>query len=207
MARSENQPPGTTSWVPLLLLAIWFVVALFAGASGKVAALRPPAPQVVLLGLTLALVLAYNFSRLFRDWTSQWDLRVLVALHLTRFVGAYFLLLNARGELPREFALPAGLGDIAVATLALILITLRPAPERKRFCFLWNSLGLIDILFVIATATRLALRDPASMAALLRLPLSLLPTFLLPLIIASHFLIFVRLRQLSRLPSPFTHSY
>jgi hypothetical protein len=33
------------------------------------------------------------------------------------------------------------------------------------------------------------------MAALLRLPLGLLPTFLVPLIIASHFLIFLRLYQ------------
>jgi hypothetical protein len=208
MARSENQPPGSaSSSLSLLLCAIWFVVALFAGASGKMAELRPPAPQVVLLGLTLALILAYNLSRSFRDWTTQWDLRALVALHLTRFVGVYFLVLNHRGGLPREFALPAGFGDIAVATLALILITLRPAAERRRLYFLWNSLGLIDILFVVATAARLAFRDPASMAALLRLPLSLLPTFLVPWIIASHLLIFVRLRQPSGLPSSSPHSY
>jgi hypothetical protein len=54
-------------------------------------------------------------------------------------------------------------------------------------------LGLADILFVVATAARLALADPASMAALLRLPLSLLPTFLVPLIIASHVVLGVRL--------------
>ncbi len=171
------------------------------------AELRPPAPQVVLLGLTLALILAYNLSRSFRDWTSQWNLRALVALHLTRFVGLYFLVLNDRGELPRAFALPAGLGDIAVATLALILITRRPTAERRRLYFLWNSLGLIDILFVVATAARLSLRDPASMAALLRLPLSLLPTFLVPCIIVSHLLIFVRLRQPSGLPSSANHPY
>ena len=39
-----------------------------------------------------------------------------------------------------------------------------------------------------------ALQPPASMAALLRLPLSLLPTFLVPLIIASHVQLFRRLR-------------
>jgi hypothetical protein len=40
--------------------------------------------------------------------------------------------------------------------------------------------------------------DPASMQALLVLPLSLLPTFLVPLIIASHVLIFARLRRTVR---------
>jgi hypothetical protein len=53
---------------------------------------------------------------------------------------------------------------------------------------------LADILYVVGTAARLAFADPASMSALLRLPLALLPTFLVPLIIASHVFIFSRLR-------------
>ena len=60
-----------------------------------------------------------------------------------------------------------------------------------------NLLGMVDILFVVATAARLAAADPESMAALLRLPLSLLPTFLVPLIIASHVVLGVRLARRS----------
>jgi len=56
-------------------------------------------------------------------------------------------------------------------------------------------LGLADILFVVVTAARLGVADPESMAALLRLPLSLLPTFLVPLIIASHVVLGVRLAR------------
>jgi hypothetical protein len=59
-------------------------------------------------------------------------------------------------------------------------------------------LGLIDILIVVTTATRLALRDPDSMVALLQLPLSLLPTFLVPLIIFTHLIIAIRLFRLQR---------
>jgi hypothetical protein len=58
-----------------------------------------------------------------------------------------------------------------------------------------DTLGLIDILFVVATATRLAVADPDSLNALLRLPLSLLPTFLVPLIIAGHVFVFWRLTR------------
>jgi hypothetical protein len=51
----------------------------------------------------------------------------------------------------------------------------------------------LDILFVVATASRLALGDPDSMNALLRLPLSLLVTFLVPIIIADHVMVFWRI--------------
>ena len=64
---------------------------------------------------------------------------------------------------------------------------------------------LADILFVIATAARLALANPLSMSALLRVPLSLLPTYFLPLIIATHVVLFVRLREESiRMPQNMT---
>ena len=81
-----------------------------------------------------------------------------------------------------------------VATLALVLLVCWKLVATKRgWVGGWNALGLLDILLVVANAARHAMANPASMAALVRLPLSLLPTFLVPLIIAGHFLIFVRL--------------
>ena len=40
----------------LTAMAVWFVVACAAGASGRVAALAPPLPQVMIGALTLALI-------------------------------------------------------------------------------------------------------------------------------------------------------
>ena len=53
----------------------------------------------------------------------------------------------------------------------------------------------MDIVFVVCSALRLGLHDWGSMAPLRELPLSLLPTFLVPLIITSHVLIFARMRK------------
>src|SRR5204862_8014390 len=52
------------------------------------------------------------------------DLRGLVYLHLTRlFAGAYFLVLCQRGQLPCEFATPAGLGDIGIGILTVAVVS------------------------------------------------------------------------------------
>lgn len=183
-----------SSWVAALGV-VWLAAATAVGGSGLLAGVRPPGPQVLIAVLTVALVLVGVFVRPFRRWATAVDLRVVVALHLTRFVGAYFLFLYEQGELPYEFAVPAGVGDIAVAVLALVLIVaVRPVGRYGRWLYLgWNVLGTIDILGVVGTAAVQGMTDPASMSALLRLPLSLLATFLVPLIIASHVLIFARL--------------
>ena len=176
---------------------LWLLVAITLGASGRVATWRPPVPQIVLAGLTALLLAAVVLLPRFRGWLRTLDLRYLVALHLTRFVGIYFLVLYYRdGALPYAFAVPGGWGDILVAALALgLLAVVRHLETRLGLLGVWNALGLIDILFVVATASRLALADPDSMNALLRLPLSLLVTFLVPLIIASHVVLFWRIAR------------
>ena len=131
-----------------------------------------------------------------RVWALSVDVRWLVLFHVTRlFAGAYFLVLCQRGQLPCGFAGPAGWGDIFVAVLALALAGAMRAEFAKMLLLIWNTIGLIDIIFVVFSALRFGLKDWQSMHALRELPLSLLPTFLVPIIIASHVLIFVRLTR------------
>lgn len=175
-----------------IILLIWCVLAALVGASGLLASLQPPFPQVILFGLVALLLIAYGFLGDFRQWLASVPLEWLVSVHLVRFVGFYFLWLYEQRQLPYAFAVLGGWGDIVIATLALFLLVLRPS--SRLIYHVWNTLGLLDILFVVGTATRLALADSTSMAALLRFPLSLLPTFIVPLIIFTHVVIFLRLK-------------
>ena len=174
----------------------WLIAALLVGKYSLLQRLPVPAVQGVLFGLTAICLLLYFKVSGPRAWIDQLDLRALVLLHVTRFVGCYFLLLYRRGELPYAFAVPGGWGDIVVATLALP-VGLWPMTDstRRRAITIWNVVGFVDIMMVVIAAARLGLQGNQQMRALTTLPLSLLPTFLVPAIIATHVIIFVRLRR------------
>ena len=182
--------------VARLVFWLWFGAAVALGYFRVLQRVPPPVIQAIIFGLTGALLLAYFRIAAVRAWVNALDIRSLVLLHVTRFVGIYFLILYERGELPRAFAVPGGIGDIVIATFALP-VALAPLEHsvRLRAIVIWNVVGLIDILMVIVTATRINLTTPGELRALTHLPLSLLPTFLVPLIIATHVIIFARAVQ------------
>jgi hypothetical protein len=146
--------------------------------------------------LTALVLLACWKIRTIRACVLNIDLRWLVLLHLTRlFAGTYFLVLCQRSQLPCGFARPAGFGDFVIGVLAVASVSAMHTQFARMFLLGWNTLGFIDIVFVVSSALWFGLKDWQSMHALRELPLSLLPTFLVPLIIASHVLIFVRLTR------------
>lgn len=172
---------------------LWLFCALAVGKLHLLARLPAPVIPALVLGLTGLLLLAYRTSDPLRAWVDSLDLRALVALHVTRFVGLYFIYLESRNRVPSVF-FEAGVGDVVVAVFALAVILLPLAPAaRLRAITIWNVVGLVDILYVVANAGRLAFTQAPSMREFMQLPLSLLPTFLVPLIIATHVLIFIRI--------------
>jgi hypothetical protein len=193
-ALSGIRPSARDGRAVLLTTAVWFVVAVGLGAAGVFKDIRPPLPQIILATLTAAVLILFWTPTPFRRWALAVDSRALVLIHVTRFVGFYFLWLYSRGELPWAFAVPGGWGDVAVAATAILvcLLTRPDVGSGRGVLIVWNVFGLVDILMVVTTAVRLAVADPGSMAALLRLPLSLLISFLVPIIIATHVIIFAK---------------
>ena len=183
---------------PLIRVAFWawLLTAVAAGRLHWLQRLPLPAVQGILFALTALLILAYRSIAPFRAWVDHLDLRSLVLLHVTRFVGIYFLVLYRRGELPYAFAVPGGIGDIIVAASAIVVVLLPfTESQRLRAITIWNIVGFIDILLVVFSAARIGLSGGYGLVPLTYLPLSLLPTFLVPLIIASHVAIFARLKR------------
>jgi hypothetical protein len=173
-------------------LVVWLALAIALGTTDVMSQLAPPWPQAVLLAIVALLGTAYFVVPSFRIGVDALPISWLIACHLVRNVGWYFLWLHRQGRLPGEFAIPAGIGDIMVANLAWLVVALRLPARSQR---MWNFLGLADILFVVATVARLTLKDRNSMIELLHPPLSILPTFIVPLIIFTHVVIAVRLSR------------
>ena len=64
---------------------------------------------------------------------------------------------------------------------------------RRWGLLLWNVAGLADVLYAVLTAMRLRLSDPMEMAAITSFPLSLIPTFVVPLLLITHFILIAQL--------------
>ncbi len=181
-----------------LILVVWFCIALVIGITGVFERASAQGVAATVWILTILVLLGWWKIPVVGRWANSVDLRWLVALHLTRYVGFYFLVLCRQDELACRFARPAGIGDAITAVGASILLMwplLRGRKPSKPPIDIWNVFGFLDIIMVVFTAFRVGLSDRVGMEPLRTLPLMLLPTFLVPLIIVSHMLIFVRLRR------------
>jgi hypothetical protein len=184
------------SFLVRIFFWLWFGAAIAAGHFLLLQRLPPVALPGVILVITALILLAYFRITAARTWVDSLDLRTLVLIHITRLIGVYFLMLYQRGDLPRAFVVPGSITDIIVATMALpIALAPLEAGPRRRAIVIWNVVGFIGLLLTLVNATRLNLVDPSQLRALTHLPLSLVPTFLMPLLLAIHVIIFDRTRR------------
>jgi hypothetical protein len=171
------------------------------------------APERKLAGLAVAVIagLAVAFliarvppvARILAQPDALWGLTL---PQVFRPVGVAFLIAMALGRLPAVFALPAGLGDIAIGIEAAFVAralgrgaVLRRGSAGRRTVWL-NILGLADLVvaFGIAYAAapgpaRLLFVSPTT-EAISTLPLVLIPTAVVPLAVTLHVLSLRKLR-------------
>ena len=181
--------------------AVWFGLALLAGATGFLARLPFPGPQLIILTLVVATFAAGTLVPALRDWIGALPIRALIGINAFRFIGAWFLVIAARGELAPVFANRAGWGDIATAALALVLVAAgepRTATHRA-LAHAWNAFGLLDLVVAVGTATWVTLHAVTpGVQPVLTLPLVVIPTFFVPIFLANHVFIFRRLLAAGR---------
>lgn len=208
---AESQPSGRGGirLTIVIALAVWLLLVMSLGAAG--AFVGPPGtpPLPIAIGVAAPLVLFFASLRLsqpFREFVLSLDLHLIAGIQAWRWAGLGFLDLYAYKVLPAVFALPAGLGDMAIGVTApwIILGLVRQPDFAARSTFIrWNILGILDLLVAVsigAASAFLATGVPGeiSTAPMAKLPLLLIPAFLVPLFLMLHTTALMQSRRLIR---------
>ncbi len=205
---SESKRPRWGVFL-LVILAVWLAGVTTASAAGLFQLKGLP----LLLGLAAVvpvvvfLLWFYNSDRL-RTFLLGLNPAMLAAVHTWRIVGVVFLTLMALGMLPPSFALPAGMGDIAMGVTApwIARMVRRQSISPGEF-IAWQVAGIADLVIAVGTGV---LSSPTKMGILAhgvttrlmgQLPLSLIPTFFVPLLVILHIIQIAQARS-GVIPSP-----
>jgi hypothetical protein len=194
--------PGVRN-LTVAVLAVWFLLALGGSLLGVFdSEPRPPLPLGLAAVGPVAVFLSYYFmSARFREFVSSLDLRLLTVAQTWRVGGIVFVILYLQGALPGVFALPAGWGDFAIGITAPVVAWYWNRPFPYRTFIVWNVLGSLDLVLavslgVLASATPLGVFAGDVTTRLMgQFPLSLIPTFFVPLLLILHLICLIRVRK------------
>jgi hypothetical protein len=204
-AKSRYATAGVLSAV----LIGWVAVAQYLGAANTYFATADTAEAgvpTILFGLLIPLAVAAialwrseSIARLVSAIPLHW----LVAAQVYRVAGGIFLVLWADGRLPWQFALPAGIGDVATGSAAVVVAALlaQNAIGAHRATYAWCLFGIADLIVAITMgamtspgrAHLLAFEAPNLLMS--SYPLVMVPTFAVPLALMLHGLVLWRLRR------------
>lgn len=206
---AESQPSGRGGVRPVvaIALAVWLVLVVALGAAGAFVGRPGTPPLPIAIGFAGPLLVFFALLRLsqsFREFVLSLDLRLIAGMQAWRWAGLGFLALYAHNVLPAVFALPAGLGDMAVGLAApwIVLGLVRQPGFAARGAFIrWNVLGILDLVIAVSIGAVSAFFTTGapgeiSTAPMASLPLLLIPVFLVPLFIMLHTSALMQSRQL-----------
>jgi hypothetical protein len=197
--------PGTVNAhrATVAVLVPWFLLALGASLLGVFDRFEYPVPMGLAAVLPVAIfALAYRRSVAVRRYILSLDLRLVVLAQTWRVGGIVFVILYAYGALPGVFALPAGWGDFAIGVTApaLVWVLLAGVAVPRTAFAAWNVLGIFDLVLAVslgalASSTRFGILAGETTTQIMgEFPLSLIPTFLVPLWVILHLVALVQLR-------------
>jgi hypothetical protein len=208
---AESDPSGHrgVQLAVAITLAVWFLLIVSLGAVGAFVGPpgKPPLPMAIGVATPLLFFFAWmRASRAFREFVLSIDLRLIVAMQAWRWAGMGFIDLYVHKVLPAVFALPAGLGDMAIGVTApwvILALARRPDFAASAAFVRWNLLGILDLVVAISIGTVgafLATGVPGEISTtpMTTLPLLLIPAYLVPLFFMLHIAALLQSRQLKR---------
>jgi hypothetical protein len=187
MNKIENRRYGK---LVAALVAVWLAVAVLLSALLVFRADSDSLSLTLLVGALSPVALFLSWfaaSPAFRQFALSLNTRAMTIAHSWRIGGFFFLVLASYGILPNVFAQPAGWGDIAIGLTAPLVAIYLARPDHRRSFIAWHALGLLDLVTAVTSGVfaRL-LADGPSMEPMTVLPLSLVPTFAVPLLTILH---------------------
>ncbi len=189
------------------ILLGWLALAEYLGAQNVYWTPNHPNVPTIAFGILIPIVAGLWFmfrservTRLIDALPLSW----LVGIQFYRALGIVFLALWADGYLPWQFALPAGIGDVATGILALIVAAMlfRGMPGANHAAYAWCLFGIADLVVAIAMG---ALTSPGLLhfvssdnpnMLVTAYPLVMIPTFAVPLSIILHGACLWKLRRM-----------
>jgi len=196
---------ATAGALSVALLA-WLFVAQYLGSSDVYIATNDARVPMVLLGLLIPLIIAALslwLSANVASLVSAIPLPWIVAAQIYRVGGGIFLVLWADGRLPWQFALPAGIGDVATGCGAVVaaMLLAEQAAGSRRTVYAWCLFGIADLVIALTMgamtspgrAHLFALAEPNLLIS--AYPLVMVPTFAVPLALMLHGIVLWRLRR------------
>ena len=125
----------------------------------------------------------------------------LVRIHLFRLIGSFFVIMGMYHVIPKTFAMGAGLGDlfIALSSIAVARTLVKGRSYAKRLTWIWNSLGMFDILmtsFMAFWFTKQSIeKGSLGVDVLTEFPFCFIPAFAPATIIFLHICIYKKLLE------------
>lgn len=201
----EKPKSAKVRWSLLLFFGAYLSYVTFMGFSGKYNQVFFP-PKVLLFTtfpFAFFLFLYLDKTKIFREFLFNVKLENLVVVHIFRIIGGFFILLAFYDALPKWFAFIAGTGDIlsAVSSIWVAKKIKEKNPDFKKITLIWNTFGLIDILFTAVSAnviTKISI-DQGIMGVdtLAHFPFYYIPAIAPPLIVFLHFMTYKKLKMIS----------
>ncbi len=205
---TSAQQAATQGVKPIVItvLAAWFTIVMLLGARGSFVTSPGSPPLPILIGVVAPFIVfftAFWLSHAFRAFVQSFDLRLMMGIQAWRVGGLGFLALYANGILPASFALPAGLGDIAIGATApwlMLALIRRPGFKSSKAFITWNVLGLLDLIVAVSIGTINSILVVGgalgvTTTPMAHLPLLLIPAYFVPIFVMLHVTAFLQARR------------